>query len=236
MKHYIYRFLGERKELLYIGKTSNLKQRISGHLSGSHLTKDKRLAIKYIEYQEFENKVDMDIKEVYLIAKYKPPFNTVSKYKDEAPTIEIKDDRKWIEYIVVSNERKKIMKNPPQEPDVPELKIEGKRGRKRIRGEMERLSFSISNKLYDELKDYTLTYGMTLQTIVHRELEVYLQMEEKPVLELRYGKEYGDIARGVDLSSQLKEKFDEHTKVHKLKKRFIIEGLLSKFINENKKI
>lgn len=109
----------------------------------------------------------------------------------------------------------------------------GKRGRKRIRGEMKRMSFSLSKRLYEEFKDFSLERGMSIQDILHAELEEYLDAAEKPVLKVRYVKDpEGNVARGVDLDVELKERLEEYAKESKISKRFILEGLISKFLDE----
>ena len=112
-------------------------------------------------------------------------------------------------------------------------KAKSKRGRKRVRGEMKRMSFKISKTLYNEFKDFSLERGMSIQDILHAELEEYLDADEKPLLKVRYVKDpEGNVARGVDLDVELKEQLEAYAKESKLSKRFILEGLISKFLDE----
>lgn len=113
------------------------------------------------------------------------------------------------------------------------VKVKNPRGRKRIRGEMKRMSFSLSKTLYNEFKDFSLEHGMSIQDILHSELEEYLNAEEKPTLKVRYKKDpEGNVARGVDLDVDLKVRLEEYAQESKLSKRFILEGLISKYLDE----
>lgn len=74
--NFVYRFVGEGGEILYIGRTKNLKNRIRQHFNGGHLEKecyDKTISIHYLE---FESESDMFFMEIYLINKYKPKYNS----------------------------------------------------------------------------------------------------------------------------------------------------------------
>lgn len=77
MKNCIYKFIGENREILYIGKAHNLKHRLNTH---THLPSECYEKTKKIEYYSFNTKGDMDLAEIYYISKYKPVYNDVSKY------------------------------------------------------------------------------------------------------------------------------------------------------------
>ena len=83
MKNCIYRLIGNDREILYIGKAGNLKQRLSNH---NHLPKGCYEKTKTIEYHSFYTKADMDFAEKYYISKYKPYYNDLLK---EDITIEV---------------------------------------------------------------------------------------------------------------------------------------------------
>lgn len=95
MKNCVYRFLDENRNLLYIGKAKNLKNRISGH---DHLPKECYRKRRYIEYVEFKTIEDMNIAERFLIATYKPPYNT--EFKNNNVTLRILElmDIDWKPY------------------------------------------------------------------------------------------------------------------------------------------
>jgi len=80
MLYYIYRFLNQEKEVIYVGKTNKLRVRFSQH------EKDKIWwnEVKYIEYTTIGGKLWCSIYEVYYINKTKAKYNkadTNIKYK-----------------------------------------------------------------------------------------------------------------------------------------------------------
>src|SRR5690349_20065563 len=77
---YVYRFLDKNDEIIYIGKSKNIKKRTNSHFSGfGHLPTECYRAADRIEYIEIESKIEMDIKELYYIDKIKPKYNQINK-------------------------------------------------------------------------------------------------------------------------------------------------------------
>ena len=96
---YIYRFADKNGNIIYIGKTNNLKIRIRNHLSTKgHLPKECYEKIYKIEFMVVCSDVLMDIKELYYINLYKPRFNYINKHN--SPSFIISDfvSDKWIDY------------------------------------------------------------------------------------------------------------------------------------------
>lgn len=92
---YAYKFLNKYNEILYIGKTIDIKDRMYTHFgSNGHLGKDKYSQVYKIEYIECDNNADMSVKEIYFINKYKPPFNTSTLWDGEISN-EIYDNIIW---------------------------------------------------------------------------------------------------------------------------------------------
>lgn len=92
---YVYKFLNKYNEILYIGKTIDIKDRMYTHFgSNGHLGKDKYSQVYKIEYIECDNNADMSVKEIYFINKYKPPFNTSTLWDGEISN-EIYDNIIW---------------------------------------------------------------------------------------------------------------------------------------------
>ena len=89
---YIYRFLNNKNEIVYVGKTTNLKNRFKQH---SHLTKE----VVKIEYIECASEADMTWKEIYYINLYKNnnTTNIASVCNDDVTEYDFGDI--WIEYI-----------------------------------------------------------------------------------------------------------------------------------------
>ena len=95
---YVYRFKNLKDEIIYIGKTEDLKSRLDNH---NHLPIECYDEINTIEYSIFNNSDEMSIYERYLINIYNPKYNIQyknnSKFTFELPKL------KWDMYIKVKN-------------------------------------------------------------------------------------------------------------------------------------
>ncbi|WP_459883471.1 GIY-YIG nuclease family protein [Clostridium novyi] len=78
----LYKLYDEEKNLIYIGKSYDLGNRILSSIN-------ERKA-SYYDYCVINNKVDTDIYEIYYISKYKPVLNKVSKNDDKC-TIKLEE-------------------------------------------------------------------------------------------------------------------------------------------------
>jgi len=76
MSNYIYKMFDKNNEIIYIGKTINIDQRLRQHMTD----KDKKWfkTVSKIYYAECLNKTDMDIYEIYYINKLVPLHNKQS--------------------------------------------------------------------------------------------------------------------------------------------------------------
>ncbi len=76
MSNYIYKMINKNNEIIYIGKTINIDQRLRQHM----MDKDKKWfkTVSKIYYAECLNKTDMDIYEIYYINKLNPLHNKQS--------------------------------------------------------------------------------------------------------------------------------------------------------------
>ena len=100
---FIYRFKDERDNVIYIGRTADLKSRIRQHFSkDGHLPKECYNRTKKIEFVTARTHNDMIIKEIYYIGKEQPEFNT--QYKSGI-TIDIVQEYSdvWLEYSAEEN-------------------------------------------------------------------------------------------------------------------------------------
>lgn len=77
-KHGLYCFLGEEDEIIYIGKSVDLSQRITT----SFRERKSKAEIKKIMYMIEDNMADVNILEILLIAENKPLLNTESNTDD----------------------------------------------------------------------------------------------------------------------------------------------------------
>ncbi|XTR39303.1 nucleotide excision repair endonuclease (plasmid) [Paraclostridium tenue] len=113
-KAYVYKFVGERNDILYIGKTVNMERRMSQHFgSKSHLKKmgkgDIYGKIQRIEYLKCKTEYDALLKELYYINYYKPPYNSSSKIKQIIPPQKEKDN--WKLYKTIKPLKKEITRD-----------------------------------------------------------------------------------------------------------------------------
>ena len=113
-KGFVYKFISDKNQLLYVGKTVNMDARMKQHFSKkSHLFGSGLYEqIQRIEYMTCKNEFEALQKELMYINFYKPKFNTASKIKqliDPPP----KSD-KWKVYKVIrplTREQEKTNRN-----------------------------------------------------------------------------------------------------------------------------
>lgn len=112
--------------------------------------------------------------------------------------------------------------------------IPKKRGRKQVRGDMKRISFLLDEQLYQEFKQFCAETGQMMQHIIQYTLQEFLHTEDKPVLRNSYAlQSTGNVQRGVDIEVDLAEKLDEYVANAGVTKRFVIESLLAKYLQEH---
>ena len=75
-EYYVYRFLNENNETIYVGKAKNIDSRIKSH---NHLPKECYSEVKRIEYIKCLNENESAIYEIYLINIYSPKYNIQHK-------------------------------------------------------------------------------------------------------------------------------------------------------------
>lgn len=98
-RFYVYRFKNEENEIIYVGKTKDLKQRIRTHFGKQgHLPKECYEEVRKIEFLTFENESLMGIKELYYIAKFQPRYNSKDK-SDFLYLGDLEQGDKWEEYL-----------------------------------------------------------------------------------------------------------------------------------------
>lgn len=99
-KFYVYRFKDKNDNILYVGKTHDLKQRFRNH---EHLT-DNVITIEYIECQ---TETEMTIKEIYYINLYYNENSTnVKDVYDKPSDLGFKD--RWIKYEYKHNNNNEL--------------------------------------------------------------------------------------------------------------------------------
>ncbi len=99
----VYFFLGSKKEILYIGKATSLRDRVRSYFAPdiaevrSQLIANMVAKAKSIGWRQTDSVLEALILEAHLIKNYKPRYNT-----DE------KDDKSW-NYVVITNEEYPII-------------------------------------------------------------------------------------------------------------------------------
>lgn len=95
----MYRFLNKDGEIIYIGRTINIHQRINQHKTTGGVINRANDEVNNIEYVKCSSHTEMVMLELYLIDKYKPKYNIADLYENESINIfQIKDNLVWIEY------------------------------------------------------------------------------------------------------------------------------------------
>ena len=72
MKNCVYRFLNKNNEVIYIGKATDLNQRMKNH---NHLPEECYKERIRVEYIKFKTEDDMNLAERYFILKCNPKYN-----------------------------------------------------------------------------------------------------------------------------------------------------------------
>ena len=90
---YVYRFLDSKGNIIYVGKTVNMDNRMQSHFTKGHLPKECYNSVAKIEYQKYKTESDSLIMETYYITKYSPKYNKLGQSRD-VPTITF-DEKKW---------------------------------------------------------------------------------------------------------------------------------------------
>lgn len=86
---YVYRFLNKNNEIIYIGKTVELKIRLRTHFY--YNCEDWKKEVCYIEYSKLKDGATMSIYEIYYIDRYKPKYNKSDKYLNTYSHILLED-------------------------------------------------------------------------------------------------------------------------------------------------
>ena len=94
---YVYRFIDGKGNIIYVGKTVNINNRMQQHFSDKgHLPKECYNSVAKIEYQKYKTESDSLIMETYYITKYSPKYNKLQQSRD-LPTLDL-DKNKWKTY------------------------------------------------------------------------------------------------------------------------------------------
>ena len=99
-KGYVYRFMSDKNQVLYVGKTVNMDQRMKHHFSKkSHLAHtDLYTRVQRIEYMTCKSEYEALQKELAYLNFYKPRYNSASKIKQ---LIDPPGNDRWKVYKVI---------------------------------------------------------------------------------------------------------------------------------------
>ena len=93
---YVYRFLDSKGNIIYVGKTVNMDNRMQSHFTKGHLSKECYNSVAKIEYQKYKTESDSLIMETYYITKHSPRYNKLQQSRD-SPTIQF-EEGSWRTY------------------------------------------------------------------------------------------------------------------------------------------
>jgi len=96
----IYLFFNKKKELIYVGKATSLKSRVSSYFSGAKNMRPIELLInqvKDIKWIETDSVIEAAILEAKYIKKFKPKYNVIGK-----------DDKSWIYFYLTKEDFPKL--------------------------------------------------------------------------------------------------------------------------------
>ncbi|MGL5067990.1 MAG: GIY-YIG nuclease family protein [Sarcina sp.] len=100
----IYRFRNLKGDIIYIGKSTNLKIRWKQHFSREgHLPTKCYEEATSIEFSILQTKTDMDIYEIYLINRYNPKYNNNFRNNEKSIFITL-PELFWEEYLPRADE------------------------------------------------------------------------------------------------------------------------------------
>lgn len=112
-KGFVYKFISDKNQVLYVGKTVNMDARMKQHFSKkSHLAHtDLYTKVQRIEYITCKSEYEALQKELAYINFYKPRYNSASKIKQ---LIDPPGNDKWKVYKVIkplTTEQEKTNRN-----------------------------------------------------------------------------------------------------------------------------
>jgi excinuclease UvrABC nuclease subunit len=76
----VYCFYSKQGDLLYVGKSKDVKKRMNSHLKGRSNTNFIYKAFDNIIIYYIKDEAEMEIYETYIINKFRPLFNTAKRY------------------------------------------------------------------------------------------------------------------------------------------------------------
>lgn len=92
-KYYVYRFINKEGDIIYVGRTQNLHNRMNQHFgSKGHLPKQAYDEVNRIEYTILDSEIKMVMCEIYEINKFNSKYNTKDLYRGEIYLEQFEDE------------------------------------------------------------------------------------------------------------------------------------------------
>ena len=97
---FVYRFIDDKGNILYVGKTKDLGARMAQHFGvNGHLSKQEYGQVMKVQYIEFPTENDIGIMERALIATWQPSFNKAYAESGRLTiAIKIPEENEWVDY------------------------------------------------------------------------------------------------------------------------------------------
>lgn len=113
---YVYIFKNYYDEIIYVGKTKNIKNRMKQHFTDGHLPEECYEQVKHIFYADTGiSQYDTEIIETLLIDQYKPIYNTEKKYNEKEERVNFKiPELTWNELFIQWNPEFKVYLAKPR--------------------------------------------------------------------------------------------------------------------------
>lgn len=88
--NYIYKFINYEGNIIYVGKTGDIKKRMKQHFGPRpHLPKECYEQVYKIYYASVSSKYNAEFLETFFINKYHPIYNTDKKYKEDENDLKV---------------------------------------------------------------------------------------------------------------------------------------------------
>lgn len=168
---YLYRFINKDNEVIYVGKSGNIDERLLYHFgSRGHLPKMCYDETVKIEILKLKTKTEMNIKELYYISKFNAKYNSANK--DECVFFkELEENDIWENYDLKAKKKEldkyKIIK---LENEVDKLKKEIKDNKIKYLEELKKFTemFHEYYKMKEVLEKYQEFTGLKWKRKGHK--------------------------------------------------------------------
>lgn len=228
---FVYRFLDEKKNIIYIGKTDNLKRRMREHETNGHLSKKAYSETKTVEYIKFNSEIDQYLGEILLINKYRPKYNSSYLSKGKC-SIETNILENWkiyshngecIEEIEdrIDKIKWELNKHQSELMEVKRILEQKEKLEKELEETEKKLLIKKNNPYHMKKKNFTLNSIEELEDGWYKS-DIYNEIRQEDITVI---KEKGDIQsiyigldKKTDKNNNMTERMDFYTELIKIEK------------------